>query len=242
MRLGACVRLRVAILVSACNAAVAPAQPIAAANAIAVTVELEPRESLVVIQHHVAFLRTPSARLISPSVRGPDAATPERMTAGEWSDAVGGLRGRLLFTDGGEVVAGTRIGVVYLELQNLSDISNPLEIYDGALSCQLLDGAGRQVEQSHAAGNVMSPLPFWMMLPFDSTLRFRVSVTGYSAPTNGGLSIGLPSGHWLIPPMSRNSYFLSAFFSVTPPKDGDHLHPWKGALKLPKVQIPTNHP
>lgn len=123
------------------------------------------------------------------------------MTAGEWSDAVGGLRGRLLFAEG-EKVSGTRIGVVYLELQNLSDVSNPLDIYDGALSGQFVDSSGRQVEQSHGPANVMSPLPFWMVLPHDSTLRFRVSVTGYGTPKDGGLSIGLPSGHWLIPPVS----------------------------------------
>ena len=137
------------------------------------------------------------------------------MTAGEWSDAVGGLRGRLLFAEG-EKVSGTRIGVVYLELQNLSDVSNPLDIYDGALSGQFVDSSGRQVEQSHGPANVMSPLPFWMVLPHDSTLRFRVSVTGYGTPKDGGLSIGLPSGHWLIPPVSGTTYLLSASFTVTP--------------------------
>ena len=41
---------------------------------------------------------------------------------------VNGLRGRLLFAPG-DVVNGTRMAVVYLEFQNVSDVGNPMEIY-----------------------------------------------------------------------------------------------------------------
>jgi hypothetical protein len=75
MRLGECLPLRVAILASASNAAVAPGEPLAAVSAIVFTVGLAPRQSAVVIQQHAASLRR--MPLACPESRFQQAARDE---------------------------------------------------------------------------------------------------------------------------------------------------------------------
>lgn len=165
-------------------------------------------------------------------------------TTGDWSVPVDGLRGRLLFGEG-EKFNGTRMALIYLELQNVSDVGNPMEIYfdiDRALQAELLDASGESIPQAGSPASIITPPSYWITLPHDSTLRFRVSVTGYGIPRDGGLSIGMMSGDWMIPADSRGDHFLSAPFSVSPPKDQTRPRPWKGVLKLPKLKIPVQAP
>jgi hypothetical protein len=169
------------------------------------------------------------------------ATAVEVRTTGDWSAPVDGLRGRLHYGEG-ETVNGTRMALIYLELQNVSDLGNPMEIYfdiDRALQADLLDASGKSLPQSGSSADITNPPSYWISLPHDSTLRFRVSVTGYGIPKDGGLSIGLMSGDWRIPYNSRDDRFLSASLSVNPPKDHVHTHPWKGDLKLPRLKIPA---
>jgi dienelactone hydrolase len=169
---------------------------------------------------------------------------PEVRETGDWSEPVAGLRGRLLFGEG-ERLNGTRMGIVYLELQNVSDVGNPMEIYfniDNALPCDLFDGAGKPVVQAGSPASIKTPDSYWIALPHDSSLRFRVSVTGYGVPRDGGLQIGMMGGDWRIPAGSPGDYFLAARFIVSPPKDPNRPRPWKGFLKLPRVKIPVDPP
>jgi hypothetical protein len=172
------------------------------------------------------------------------ATALEVRTTGDWSTPVDGLRGRLLFGEG-EKVNGTRMALIYLELQNVSDLGNPMEIYfdtDNALHAALLDASGESIPQAGSPFDIDAAPSYWITLPHDSTLRFRVSVTGYGIPKDGGLSIGMMSGDWRIPAKSRGDYFLTTSFRVSPPKDQTRPHPWKGALKLPKLKIPVHSP
>lgn len=170
-------------------------------------------------------------------------AVPVAREAVEWSRPEGGLRGRLVLGEEANV-NGTRACLVYLELQNVSDVGSPMEIYFDyhAVRGEVFDPAGQGVGQSGAPANVITPLPFWIMLPNDSTLRLRVSVTGYVVPKDAGLSIGLASGHWLLSTALPGDYSLSASFLANPPGDKMHLHPWTGVLKLPKLPIPVRRP
>ena len=169
----------------------------------------------------------------------------EPITIGDWSEPTNGLRGRLLFSEDAKF-NGTEMGVVYLELQNVADVGNPMEIYydiDHALHCQIADASDKPFHQPEMmAADIMSPFPYWIALPHDSILRFRVSVTGYGIPKDGGLTIGLMSDEWLIPPTLQTDLFLSGSFNVNPPQDKDHIHAWKGAVKLPPVKIPAKKP
>jgi hypothetical protein len=171
------------------------------------------------------------------------AATPKPMTAGDWSETVHGLRGRLLVTEEAEKFNGTHIGLVYLELRNVGSVAGPMKIYyDPDDTFQyLLDESKHPEPFGLEPGDVMSPFPFWLGLPYDSTLRFRVSVDGWGIPKDAGLFVGLMPGVYDIPPTLHGNHFLSASFSVNPPAGSD-VHAWRGVLKLPAVKIPVSRP
>jgi hypothetical protein len=170
------------------------------------------------------------------------ATASEPSVVGSWSEAVKGLRGRLLLAPG-DTVNGAGTAVVYLELQNASDVLSPMEIYfdpGRALRCEVLDTSGKPIARAGLPADIMTPLPYWIVLPHDSTLRLRVSVSGYGVPKDAGLLIGMPSGDWLIPPGSRDELFLSVSFASSQAGSADHVHPWTGVLQVPKLKVSTS--
>ncbi|MEP7075739.1 MAG: hypothetical protein ABI878_08000 [Acidobacteriota bacterium] len=158
---------------------------------------------------------------------------------GAWSGAVSGLRGRLIVKDG-ETFHGTRLPAVYLELENVSDVGNQMEFFFdpmGSIESSVTDAAGKEVEQSPTPADILSPGPFWLALPNDGSLRFRISVSGYGIFENSGTDIQMSSGNWIIKPADKNKYYLAATFESKPPAS-DRRRAWTGSLKLPRVLIP----
>jgi hypothetical protein len=158
----------------------------------------------------------------------------------EWSDPVDGLRGRLVIEYGPDF-EGAEIALVYLELQNVSDSAGIKDLWfdeTHQFKWQLQDEKGNPVPRTYPPMSVFSDLGHWMGLPFDSTLRFRVSVSGYGIIPNGGIALQLPSGFfWQVPRKKEGSYYLSATFSSVPAKE-ERKRSWKGTLVLPKVMLP----
>lgn len=178
--------------------------------------------------------------ILSAGLSGCSTSASRPITVGDWSATVHGLQGRLLFTEEAAKINGTRVGLVYLELRNVDNIVSPMEIYydpDDALQ-YLLDESKRPDPFGPEPGNFAAPLPFRIMLPHDSTLRFRVSEDGWGVPKDAGLFVGLMPGVYDIPPVSHGDHFLSASFRVNPPAGSD-IHAWRGVLKLPAVKIPV---
>jgi hypothetical protein len=70
---------------------------------------------------------------------------------GAWSEAVNGLRGRLIVTQEKEV-DGVQSPKVFLELQNVANILNPIQIDafnpESSFRCRLMDGAGKIIRSS----------------------------------------------------------------------------------------------
>jgi hypothetical protein len=161
---------------------------------------------------------------------------------GEWSQPTNGLRARLAFAEDAKLY-GTRMGVLYLELQNVS-LGDTMYVYYRAASspfrCELRDSAGKTNETTGCAYDGWIPAPCWLSLPHDSLLRFRVTLGGFAVPRDGGLFIaGCVSDCWAIPSSATNDYFLSGTLSVAAPKDETRPRVWEGTLKLPLVRIPV---
>lgn len=165
------------------------------------------------------------------------------LVVGDWSEAVKGVRGRLLFSPD-RTIHGTGVAAVYLELQNVSGSDFPVRIYydpEHTLRCELLDAFGNPVpgilgNYAHAAVG-----PYWIVLPIDSSLKMRVSGGGYGG--KGGLGICVnPPPFWVIPEDSSAKYSLSGTFTVPPPKDYKNYRDWLGTLKLPKIQVSSKYP
>ena len=166
--------------------------------------------------------------------------------AQSWSAAVDGLRARLVI-DSKEDFQGTVLPIVCLEIQNIADVSNAKRIWFGTrqpqFKWQVLDSKGNQVPESPTAFSIAEPPPYWITLPYDSILRFRVSVSGYGIIPNGGFALQLPGAFWQISEKEGEKYFLSATFSSSSPDENDrkeewHGQIWKGILLLPKIEIP----
>ena len=170
----------------------------------------------------------------------------EPTITGNWSEPVGGVRGRLLFGEDAKF-DGMRIAVIYLELQNVSDMASPKYIFHKlgpVITTELFDAAGQSIPQSGGITDMMLPPAYEIALPSDSTIRFRVSLSGFvpllwKTPKDGGLLIVMGDNNWFIPITQPGDYFLSGTFTVDPPAEKPGYPPrlWKGALKLPQLKI-----
>ena len=172
-------------------------------------------------------------------------STIEPASVGEWSAVANGVRGRLLFGEG-EKVAGTRMGVLYLELQNVSVGDTMYVYYDASKSpfrCQLVDSAGKTNSSQGAIYDGWIPKACWLALPHDSAVRFRVTLGGFGVPQNGGLFVaGCIPDCWAIPPTATNDYFLSGRLVVATPNGETRPRVWEGTLSLPRVRLPVKSP
>jgi hypothetical protein len=175
----------------------------------------------------------------------PAGSVVEPDAIGEWSQPTNNITGRLLFAGHAESKDGARVGLVYLELQNLSGSETMYVYYDALRApprCELRDSTGKIVEQA-LSGRDAVPEACWLTFPPHSTMRF---LTGYGpayGPTGPSLTFGVGMDQtWLLPVGGTNSYFLSGTFTATSPKGESREHSWKGTLKLPAVRIPVKIP
>jgi hypothetical protein len=158
---------------------------------------------------------------------------------GAWSEAVKGLRGRLIAKED-KPFHGTRMVAIYMELENVSDVGNQMEFFFDpikSIESNVVDAGGKDLAQPPTAADVVTPSAFWLALPNDGTMRFRISVAGYGVYENSGTNVQMMSGNWLIKPADKNKYYLEATYISKPPET-DRRRAWVGSLKLPKVLIP----
>jgi hypothetical protein len=158
---------------------------------------------------------------------------PEQEPA--WSNGVHGLRGRLVVRPG-YVVDGTQMLAVDLELENVSDVANPIEVPDSwSVAYELLDPNGQPVEETRSPASVLTPAPFGLVIPYEGVLRFRVSVAGFACPPDQRAVVGVPSRCWVIRRDDRAEYSLAATFSAT----SAGRRTWHGELRLPPAPLPA---
>jgi hypothetical protein len=191
-----------------------------------------------------------------------EASETNAVATGDWSEPVGGLHARLLVYPNGQdrppqrnAQDWSRLAKVYVEFENVSESLDPMQIrLDGhlaALRCQLLDGSGNAPpEPGMGFGSAPVIRPYWLLLPFDSSLKVRAdNLWGIPKPGERGLSLSVGPHRWLIPDGSPTNYFLSGTFTVPEPsslpeRSSYYEHPsaWSGALKLPRVKLPAPTP
>jgi hypothetical protein len=160
------------------------------------------------------------------------------IAVGDWSRPVENLRGRLLVAQG-RVLGDrkTRETVAYVELQNVSGAGGePLNVYfDPRLQNELRDPFDKLVPQGGVPGSGGRPGLCWVTLPYDSTMRLRVSPYGFGR--SDGLLIPMIDNAWFIAADDPGDYSLSATFTVRPPLGHGRDRAWQGTLALPKTKI-----
>ena len=158
---------------------------------------------------------------------------------GAWSEPVDGLRGRLIAKEG-SAFHGTKMVDIYLELENVSDVGNPMQFYFDpikSIESRCFDSNGKDLMQPPTAADVITPSAYWLSIPSDGKLKFKISVTGYGVYDNSGSNVQMMSGNWLIKPGDKGKYYLEAKLISHPP-ESSRIRAWSGELKFPKVLIP----
>jgi hypothetical protein len=165
---------------------------------------------------------------------------------GAWSEAVNGLRGRLIVLQEHEV-NGVQSPKVFLELQNVANLLNALQI-DGfnpqtSFPCRVIDGTGKSMTSDLGMIREMVVPAFTLSIPFESSLRLNVNrhfPGGFGflqVPPKECTEIILGCDVWAIAREDHADYFLEGTFHIeeskptTPPN-------WSGTLKIPGVKIP----
>lgn len=151
------------------------------------------------------------------------------IAVGGWSEAVSDsdghtLRGRLLVYDEHTRSAANHARV-YLELQHVfeSAWTSPLEIYfrigfGDELHFEMRNKLDQPIPQFPVTIRGPAPIPCWVTLPCDSTVRLRADEYLLGTPSKpGGLEILVQNGCWIVSPNATNDFFLSCTF--TPPTD-----------------------
>jgi hypothetical protein len=196
--------------------------------------------ALALVVARPALAEAPAVTAADRGTRSmPGADSLPGSEAGAWSEAVDGVQGRLVVSDGQDA-NGVRFPDVFLELQNVSDVMNPIEIYYDTLhpnlSCDLVDAQGNVVPRANGPADVLLPLSFWLTLPQGALLRFKISVRGYLVAKGNDISLQMICGDWTLK-TADDARFLRATLAGTASEEGQGRRVWHGTLALPKVRV-----
>lgn len=152
---------------------------------------------------------------------------------GEWSKPVNGLQARLAVENWRDPMIG-----VFLELKNSADLLNTMLVPINAdrIDFQLRNPEGELVPAPGfpRSGPVVTLKDF--QLPYDSSLRFNLSVSTVGMSLNSNAMIALRSHVWVIPAGDFGRYELSGSFKV-PRERGQNQTTWHGELQIPPVAV-----
>lgn len=167
------------------------------------------------------------------------ASTVQASEDAPWSKPVNGLRARLLVLPSEK--PESPFCRVYIELQNVSDVAGQkrLRFNPDKLTLIVADKSGKELAVANHPYDGRFPLWEPMLLPYDGTLKFRISFPGLGyRPGSDKVIVDVgPSKAWVIP-QNGSTYYLSGTLSIKK-EAGDHPHSdWSGTLTLPKVEIP----
>lgn len=153
-------------------------------------------------------------------------------SVGDWSQPVNGLQARLAIENWRDPMVG-----VYLELRNVKDLGNTMTVPVDAqrIDFELLDAGGSQVPVPGLprSGPVVDLKDF--QLPFDSSLRFNLSVSTVGVPDVTAM-IALRSHAWLLNDEAPATYQLRASFKAEKPDRFSHTL-WHGEIHVPPVKV-----
>ena len=158
-----------------------------------------------------------------------------------WSPPVDGVRARLVVAPTTDAAKRPQLEVA-LELENTSDVANPIPIswgaYGSMLQLVLEDEHGKVIPQNGIGGNELSPSPVTLQLPVASTLRVRLTSAAFEYIPDGRTMLRpLSLQAWDIPAKHGKLYLRATFTPATPATTTDR-RALAGPLALPRVELP----
>jgi len=166
-----------------------------------------------------------------------------RVSEGSWSQAVDGLRGRLLLT---AFLDGNNQQVrLDLEIENVRDTLGPIDIPwreppSSIVQFALEDRAGASVVSDIIpGGNEISTMPYVLTLPMSSATRMTLSRGAYEYGRKEAIVFRpFTFVAWRMP-AARAPLYLSATLAPQRPDATDPMRRfWVGPLVLPRVALP----
>jgi len=159
-----------------------------------------------------------------------------------WSETSNGLRARL-FTRLSHISNGTGIVVTQLELGNVRALKNPalVTVHLKDITYRVTDADGRDVPTSGLPFSSPVLDPIELVLPHDSSIRFRVGPLGFGIPADQAALVDLGPNFGRVLPRDGKAYYLSAVLDIPEVREvrGDRGNLWHGRLDIPRVRIPT---
>jgi len=175
--------------------------------------------------------------------RAAQSPSPGGSSAGSWSQAVDGLRGRLILTS---FLDGSHQQVrIDLEIENVRDTLGPIEIPwreppSSIVQFSLEDQSGAAVVSDIIpAGNEFSTPPYVLTLPMSSATRMTLSRGAYEyAPKNAILFRPFTFVGWRMTSAAAPLYLSAKLAPKRPDTAEETRRLWVGPLVLPRVALP----
>jgi hypothetical protein len=172
------------------------------------------------------------------------AAAAEGDGQATWSEPSNGLRARLGMRRS-HVSNGTGIVATYLELNNVGDAGSPMlvTVTPQSMTFRVTDAGGRDVP-TPSGPSAYSGRSFGtpeVVLPNDSSIRFRIGPLGWGIPADQAALVDLGPIFGRVLPRDGKAYYLQAVLEIAEAKDdrAQRGTRWHGRLDLPRVRIPT---
>ncbi len=177
---------------------------------------------------------------VAPGATDQEArATPrfpdrEGAMVGDWTDAVRGIRARLV-TSLDDLDRGGAFVSVYVELEHVHPYSSQIEIgADRQVEIELLDDAMRPVPPQGFPYDGPVEAPASIVLPNHSRIRYKVSSGGCGTPP-GGVMVCFLHANWFIPDKDQRTFYVRG--TLRSEGKGEGGNRWTGRLVLPPTPL-----
>ena len=158
-----------------------------------------------------------------------------------WSKPAGGLVARIEVERKGEK-DGTPKLIPYLILKNVTDTLGTVDVYmsTGNLKLWIVDEINNEIPPQSSGMNGKNGFvsnPFWLQIPFDSTIRINATLDGYFSPPPSDLLLETDSGILSLPKaFGKKAYLMGKFEVIGSPHEARSMR-FEDKLEIPRILI-----
>ena len=158
---------------------------------------------------------------------------------GDWSEPVRGLRGRLLLTP---YQADDRAQLkIEIELEHVDRVANPIQFRwtskDSMFDFSLADSSGIALTRLGLGGNEMSPLPYTVAVPGQSSLRIQITDAVFSYNADGRVMLRPTTFQGFdVSSLDMSELQIGVTFRAQGVGDNPNRR-WSGPLEVPAVPL-----
>lgn len=162
-----------------------------------------------------------------------------------WSKPVSGLVAHIEVERRGTKDGSPKL-VTYLTLKNVTDSLGTVDVYlsQSDLKLWLEDKTGKRLDPQPGGVNGRNgffPTPFWLQIPYDSSIRMCMDLSGYFPPPPSEFVIESEQALLSVQKGWKKPVYLAGTFEVTETPAEARAHRFLGVLELPRILIFDGH-